>query len=150
MKRFYAFIAALAAAAFLFSGCASAPAAQRTIRLRGNDSQGYTWEYVTENDEILSEVDREYQDGNVLGTTDAPGIFLFTFEGGQPGSTRVYFHYVDKNDLQGDTPLSTVVYNVTVDGSGRITDCVPIGTFEEVEGVAKLAEVLEILKTKGQ
>lgn len=148
MKKFIAVTAAVATLAVFLCSCATAPASRRTIRLRGNDTQGYTWEYLAENEEIISEVERDYKDGNLAGTNDAPGIYLFTFEGANPGNTRVYFHYVEKGDLTGDNPLSTVVYNVTVGEDGNIIDCTPIGTFEEVEGVGKLQEVREILKSK--
>lgn len=142
MKRQLRLLAVFTLAAFVLSGCAFRPSKQRTVRLRGNESKGYTWDYATEKDDVINEVDRAYRDGNVPGSTGAPGLFLFTFEGAGEGETRVYFHYVDKNDESNDA-LSTVVYDVKVGPDGKITSFEPVGTFLEVEGVQKLADILE-------
>lgn len=127
--------------ALILTACAQNPSPQRSIQLRGNMSKGYAWDYDAEKDEIVFEVDRAYRDGNVPGTTDAPGLFVFTFEGREPGETKLYFHYVDPNDEE-EKPMSTVVYSVEVDPGGNISRCEPIGTFLDVEGVERLKDIV--------
>lgn len=141
MYKKFQLSAFLLSALLILSSCALNPAPQRTVRLRGNQTKGYTWEYTAEKNEIINEVDRAYRDGNVPGTSDAPGLFVFTFEGAQEGSTRVYFHYIDPDEADGK-PLSTIVYSVTVSADGDIMECRPIGTFLDVEGVETLEEIL--------
>lgn len=142
MKKNICLLAVLVLAVSVLGSCALSPSEQRTVRLRGNESKGYTWDYATQKDNVISEVDRAYRDGNVPGSTDAPGLFLFTFQGEQEGETRIYFHYVDQSD-EGGEALSTVVYNVQVGPDGKITTFEPIGTFLETEGVERLEEILQ-------
>lgn len=128
--------AALALLVLLLAGCSLMPSQTRTIRLVGNASKGFEWDYVTEGDPVLKELERKYVDGNIPGTSDAPGLFCFTFEGGEPGHAQLHFHYASEGG-NGQEYLSSVVYDVTVDENGQITQLKPVGasilTEEEAE-----------------
>lgn len=136
----YARRLALAAMAVLLAaclaGCGSMPAQTRTIRLVGNASKGFEWDYEAQGDPVIREIEREYKDGNLLGTSDAPGLFCFTFEGDRPGHTQLHFHYSTTGG-NGQEYVSSVVYDVTVGDDGKITSCKPVGasilTEEEAE-----------------
>lgn len=131
----------------MLAGCALSPAKQRTVRLRGRNSEGYTWDYAMEKDEIISEVNRAFRDGSVPGAGGVPGLFLFTFEGAGEGETRVYFHYVDTT-AEDEDALATIVYDVRVDPDGNIVKFEPIGSFLDVEGVERLEEILASRKSE--
>lgn len=132
-------IAVLALALLLVAGCGQMPAQTKTIRLVGNASKGFEWDYVSSGDPILKELEREYKEGNIIGTNDAPGLFCFTFEGTEPGHAQLHFHYANEGK-NGEEYVSSVVYDVTVGDDGKITQCKPVGaTIVDKEEAQRLA-----------
>lgn len=126
-------IALIAICILCVAGC---DASVKTIRLVGNASKGYVWDYESSGDAVLEEVGREYLDGNIPGTADAPGLFCFTFKSNDPGKGYLHFHYSTEG-ADGEEYVSTIVYDVTVDDNGKIVECKPIGASIEPEELSK-------------
>lgn len=129
-KRACACLILLAVVVSILAGCDSNV---ETIRLKGNATKGYSWDYESVGDNVVEEVERRYADGNVLGTVDAPGVYLFKFKGTDEGEARLVFRYVAEDDEAGEY-MSTIIYRLKVDDSGRIIECRPVGVMaSEIE-----------------
>lgn len=62
-----------------------------TVKLKGNSSTGYTWDYKVKDDKIAQYKSDEYKTaGNFVG---AGGTHTFVFEGIKQGTTLVTFDY---------------------------------------------------------
>lgn len=125
MKKIKTFAVLCVAAliAGIFSGCDSSI---ETIRLKGNATQGFVWDYESVGDDVVDEVARRYWDGNLMGSVDAPGVYIFSFKGRKAGEAKLVFRYVAEDAENGEY-LSTIVYDLKVDENGKITECRPVG-----------------------
>jgi len=118
-KLFMAATAVLCAV--LLTACASGQK-QYTVKLPGNATTGYSWQYTMEPEGIVKEVGNDYvQDEAEEGMTGVPGEFIFVFEGAAPGKVELKFICSQPWD-GGETSGDSAVYSLTVDNNLNITE----------------------------
>ena len=93
-----------------------------TIKLEGNATTGYSWDYEVTNKDIITEIARDYVDDSQdeYGAMGSGGVFTFTFVGVTPGTTEMLFKYTRpwEND---ESPEMVKLYDVTVDANKIIS-----------------------------
>ena len=84
------------------------------IKLEGNLTTGYSWEYTMEPEGIIKEIDNQYNDESeeerIVGEG---GEFVFTFQSVKPGETTLTFEY--RRPWEEEEPLETKTFIATVD-----------------------------------
>jgi predicted secreted protein len=121
MKKLFVLAAFMCSCAGLRNAPSPEYKNQLTVELDGNRSTGYSWTYTMEPDGIVQEVSSEYRTASgTANRAGAGGVFVFTFEGINPGSAELHFSYVRPWE-SGVDPAKTKYYKLTVDESGKIT-----------------------------
>jgi inhibitor of cysteine peptidase len=116
MKKIVCLICCFCIAASL-AGCSQGNKTVK-IKLEGNPTTGYTWEYEMSPDGIVREVSNDYaSDSSAVGSG---GTFTFVFEGVAPGEAVLTFSYLRPWE-EDEPPLETAVYKITVDANNRLT-----------------------------
>lgn len=89
---------------------------QLEVRLAGNPATGYEWSWFAEGNDVLEEVSCEYIPEDSSGLRDgAGGVYLFVFEGKQPGETVLHFRY----ERPWENKDAAAVYDVSVAAEER-------------------------------
>lgn len=83
-----------------------------TLKLDGNYSTGYTWEYVIETEGIVEVVKDTYEteETDLVG---APGTQIYEFKGLKEGKTKITFTYA--KSFEENSEVETKVITLEVD-----------------------------------
>ena len=106
----------------LLTACSGGGAKQYTVKLSGNPTTGYSWQYTMEPDGIVKEVSSDYvQNEAKEGMTGVPGEFIFVFEGASSGTVKLRFTYARPWE-EGEISDDSAVYSLTVDKNLNISE----------------------------
>lgn len=114
-------ILVLALCIIMVTACGKTKTSSKTmeIKLYGNGTTGYIWNYVIENNDVilLSEenFESENKDEQVVG---AGGNYIYTFKGQKEGTSKITFTYQRPWE---EEILYDITYEVEVDSSNKIT-----------------------------
>ena len=103
----------------LFVSCTSSgfKPENKTIELKGNPTTGYSWFYEIEDDSVIS-IEEDVKYLGAKGMVGAPSLFTYTVTARKAGTTKITFEY--KRPWETQPALETKVYEVSVDGQGRL------------------------------
>ncbi len=103
----------------LLISCASTDfkAEKKTIELKGNPTTGYTWLYEIDDESVIS-IEEDVKYLGAKGMVGAPSLFTYTITARKSGNTKITFEY--KRPWETQPALETKVYEVSVDGQGRL------------------------------
>lgn len=109
----FAVIASLSAG---LTGCGkgSEGVSSYMVELQGNITTGYEWICTFSQPGIVKQVISDYKSDGGTDTVGAGGVFIFEFEGVQPGEVELLFSYIRPWE-EGGTPAETASCKLVVD-----------------------------------
>lgn len=125
----------LSALVLCLCGCSSkekqVDVEQLQVSLKGNQTTGYSWKCIADNEQIAKVAKTTYVEDKSEGKTGVGGTYQFVFEGTGPGMTTISCTY--NSAVATDEPTYEIQYVLKVNESKEVTIDSKTGTYLETE-----------------
>lgn len=114
MKRIFFFFLLL-----FITGCSSTinKGYFMNITLSSEETSRYIWRYNVEDESVIFLSEEEYIAPNGKDISELGGDYKFSFKSVAPGSTKIYFNYINPSD---NTIMYSLEYEFLVDSDNKI------------------------------